>query len=855
MPMNQTETQKTYNLFAQNIIKTAAKRIFSKNRTLVCLVKSDYFFKELLNLFNELNSCGITPEVFAGILRDCAFSKTDLERLKLTCEVYDFYLKTMEKNGFKVPAGNLSCASKSGLFSKNQHIKQRLDYLLGLFEKKSVLSFQACESENVGYLEFSDVQNEALYVVDSIKKLVEGGVCSYSQIGVFVDKTETRQKFLDLLQIENIPVISSIYNEDYENLKHKISVYHKISEICVALGLETFSSESFKKISLASKSEKEILLEQLDEVVKNLLYELFEDDYVLDKIVSKKENSKNLSLTESVFALWGEISQNENDKELLISEFSSLKTFYELYKNGDFAQAAGSVIKKFYKFFEQNELKEPVAGKIKSLNELQNLYSQVLFEKPDFESFFEILQWLPPDKSKENNAVTLASISNESEKEFAYVFVSGLTENNFPGKNPSYPYISAEANNLLVEKMKQKSSDFEYFLKTDEIHFSQRFYSLCSLMAKTLEKIVFTTHSYEAKKQVQPSLVFKVLSEADSLNFKKIKNETQKPKTEDSKTQHEKTSNQAQKVISEEDVLKLNASAISTFQKCPRKYYYKNLLNLKEPSTFSASYGNVVHSVLEVLHRKYLTSFNKQTALGLAEILFNSKEDDEKPLLVGFRQTDSDLIKETDELSLAEMKDNFFDAVSDLDMCGYFDEVPEFAVCEKSFSFKLDGIPNVIFDGRIDAIISYDGKMRVVDYKTGKNKDNSLAYAISENGVNFKTDKGKDPSNVGTYINRYDYQIPLYYFACKYSEDLAQYKDKIEELGLLYVRPKKKDNGCDEDFVAAEKIELFREKIIQNLKETVVDKIFNETEFKKASGWVCENCAFKFLCDGEDDGE
>ena len=82
-----------------------------------------------------------------------------------------------------------------------------------------------------------------------------------------------------------------------------------------------------------------------------------------------------------------------------------------------------------------------------------------------------------------------------------------------------------------------------------------------------------------------------------------------------------------------------------------------------------------------------------------------------------------------------------------------------------------------------------------------------------------------------------------------------EYKDKITELGLVYIRPKMKENGCKEDFVPAYKIEEFKEYIIQNLKENIIDKIVNEREFKKKSGWGCETCAFKFLCDEDDADE
>ena len=71
----------------------------------------------------------------------------------------------------------------------------------------------------------------------------------------------------------------------------------------------------------------------------------------------------------------------------------------------------------------------------------------------------------------------------------------------------------------------------------------------------------------------------------------------------------------------------------------------------------------------------------------------------------------------------------------------------------------------------------------------------------------------------------------------------------------MYIRPKSKDNGCDEDLISAQKIEFFKDKIIQNLKETVIDKIVNETEYKQNKTFACDNCAYKFLCDGGDNDE
>ena len=845
--MNLTENTKSFSLFAQNIIKSAAYNIFKDDKFLFCLIKSDYFYKDLFELFNTLNFFKITPEIFNQIISSNLFSKTDLSRLELFSSLYAYYVKTMKTNSFDIPRPFVFLPNFKSI-SKNEDITRRLDFLIDKIKSNNLEHMSFGKSENIQYIVFNDIQAEAFYISEKIKNIVNSGICSYSDIAVFADKSEARQKFLDVMKAQNIPVLSSIYNEQYENFKRKISVYYNICKICLDLQLESFSSESFKNVAYTHRAKKEILLEKLDEIIKNLVAEIIDDNNLLDRISAKQENSKQNSYLMTIFSLWNEI--DEKYRQIFAAEFGSIKIFYEDYKNNKYNDAIIKLIKKFYKSFENTDLLEIISGKIKSLNELQYLYDSLLKIEPDFSCFKEILEWLP--QSQEKDSVTLASISKKMNKSYKFVFVSGLTENNFPGTNPSYPFISLDANEVIVENCKKINPDFPYFLKTDDIFLKEKYTALFSVMEMAENKIVFSTHSYESKKTVQPSQFLRTLIEVDADNFENFESYSEKDVVKnnieilDSKKQSDSN------IILDSDVLKLNASAISTYQKCPKKYYYKHLLNLKEPYVFSASYGSAVHCVMEVLSRKFLHSYDKNTALELADILFNSYQNEQKALDVGFSQTDVELIKQSDLLSIAQMKNNLKDALEDLDLIGYFDEIPDCAICEKSFSFTIEELDGVVFDGRIDAILRYGDNCKIIDYKTGKDKENKLSYAISENGVNFKTEAGKEPSNVEVYKNRYDYQIPLYYLACQNDKNLVEFKDKVSELGLLYIRPKTKENGCKEDFIPAFKIEEYKDKIIQNLKENVIDKIRAEKEFKKNKSWACENCAFKFLCDEDE---
>ena len=536
------------------------------------------------------------------------------------------------------------------------------------------------------------------------------------------------------------------------------------------------------------------------------------------------------------------------------AEFNAIKNFYEDYKNNNYAKAIETLIKKNLSKFENTPVKEALLGKIKSLNGLQDLFAK-LDSLPEFDSFKEIMQGLPKDEDLSKNAIFLASITTDIKKlkDIKYVYIAGLTQNNYPGANTSYPFISSQTNIALLEELKKISTEVEYFLKTDEIHFEQQLYAFCNVMELAKNKLTLATHTYETKKQTQPSVFFKLLKDIDPKNFKQI-NTSQKPETIKESAPEPSSDEQTQEtVIKPDDILRLNASAINTYLKCPRKYYYKNLLNLKEPYTFAASYGSIVHAVFQVLNTKYTDNYTKDTATELANILFDSAKNEDRAKQAGFSDTDIELVKAASELSLSEMKNNFYDAVADFDYSGGFDHPPVNAVCEKSFFFTLDELPNVSFDGRIDAIITdSDGQTSVIDYKTGKDKTNTLDYAVSEYGVNFKLKTGKDPSNIENLQKAYDYQIPLYYLAIQNSRDLEEFKDRISQLGLVYIRPKSKDNGCNEDFISADRLEQYKDKIIQNLKETVIDKILSETDFKPEKSWDCDNCAYKYLCDRED---
>ncbi len=157
-----------------------------------------------------------------------------------------------------------------------------------------------------------------------------------------------------MLKSFGVPVFGNIYNENYENLKHKLSLFHNISQILEQLGCSEFSSSGLKNPNIESKALKEILFENLDEYIKTLLENNISDIYALEKLYIKNENSQK-TLSETVFAAVQNL--NEQDKTSIFGELGLLKRFYDLYSQKQYAKAIAPVVNSSLSSFDDNELK------------------------------------------------------------------------------------------------------------------------------------------------------------------------------------------------------------------------------------------------------------------------------------------------------------------------------------------------------------------------------------------------------------------------------------------------------------------------------------------------------------------
>jgi RecB family exonuclease len=240
----------------------------------------------------------------------------------------------------------------------------------------------------------------------------------------------------------------------------------------------------------------------------------------------------------------------------------------------------------------------------------------------------------------------------------------------------------------------------------------------------------------------------------------------------------------------------LSASGIKTFLSCKRSFYYRYIAHIREhelPRDLSQErdIGNELHSVLDKLyaeHDRYLEPSAIKEALGR---LWEEKQSDDP--LERF------------------MKRLWIDKLGDFYTC----EVSRFAsgarvlYREKEVSCEVKGIR---LTGRIDRIDEKEGKLEVIDYKSGKYPD---------------TDKEPKESDV-------DYQLSVYAL-------LASELGEVSRCGYY-------DLGSGEL-----KFERFLEAKIAKLRE-----ILAHMASQKQWSWEmcedlsrCRHCPYTYLCHRE----
>lgn len=151
--------------------------------------------------------------------------------------------------------------------------------------------------------------------------------------------------------------------------------------------------------------------------------------------------------------------------------------------------------------------------------------------------------------------------------------------------------------------------------------------------------------------------------------------------------------------------LRLSVSQIETYLHCPLNFYFKHILNIPEPASTQASYGQAIHGAIETINKALMSGDKpdlKAVELTLVEDIDNVPAESQL-LKQRLQQQALDTIR---RFYKSHVEDN--------------PEVPQ--LVESSFRIRLAD-QNLVITGRLDAVFASEKGVEIRDYKTSPNVD------------------------------------------------------------------------------------------------------------------------------------
>lgn len=282
-----------------------------------------------------------------------------------------------------------------------------------------------------------------------------------------------------------------------------------------------------------------------------------------------------------------------------------------------------------------------------------------------------------------------------------------------------------------------------------------------------------------------------------------------------------------------EDILKIlkekiySPSSIDNYLSCPLKFYFENLLNLKEKEELEEDFdalkvGTIIHKIMLELLKPYKRKKIEKKDLN------NIKKGLEKII-------DNELNKELPKNNLQKriFKELLIYRINKcLNDEKAFPE--EFEIIDLEVLIDKIDFNGLYLKGRLDRIDKLsNGKLRVVDYKSGSQRKF------------FKREKFNEPKTFEEFQNEIDsFQPPVYLYILK-----KKYEIDYEETDVLFYHLKEteKNRYFPKNEKDIDHLILYGEKLLQKFLSIILDK--NQPfEAKPKEERNCQYCSIFYFC-------
>lgn len=181
-------------------------------------------------------------------------------------------------------------------------------------------------------------------------------------------------------------------------------------------------------------------------------------------------------------------------------------------------------------------------------------------------------------------------------------------------------------------------------------------------------------------------------------------------------------------------LLKLSASAVKTYEQCPRKYYFNYIERAPKKQWDHFDLGNVCHRALELFHLEYMNN-GLEKCKTLTNLMTKS-----------FSAARKEFPKANNKI-IAEAKDLLKDYLKSVQATG----MPVVKGVETSFNLKLG--KDILLRGFLDRLdIMKDTRFRIIDYKTTKNVKYLDEFQLLVYGLWLKNEHPDIKSFRGSYV-------------------------------------------------------------------------------------------------------
>lgn len=607
---------------------------------------------------------------------------------------------------------------------------------------------------NVKLIHSSHLSQEVDYIVSEIKK----SKTELSDIAILVRANSHAEAFVEALKEENIPY--QVLSE--KGLYYKDEILDLISILRV-LANPTDNISMYRVLRMPIwkiEMEKIAMLIATSKKKYNNLWSEIKKDPATDFLFS--------ILKETI-----EYSKNHNTGESLY-KFTELIGLYKvLLEQGDIE--AEEKISNIANFF----------GKIKKF-ELNNEDKSII----SFINYLELAKEAGENPSAKFDVdgidgVQISTVHSSKGLEFNTVFLPNLSKNRFPTNNKTD----------LIKVNKELISEIEDNDKS-QLEEERRLFYVASTRAKENLYLLWsdfynTSKSKNPRKSKRSQFIDEIINEIEIEEIDNTENE-KNIFTEDKSIIHTTNKNKEKKITS------FSYSQISSFQRCPKKYEYEFIYKIPQMQNAALSFGSTMHNTLYEFYKiaeqskqgSLFTEFNADLSLNRMLNIY-----EEKWINNGY----------DNKKHLEENKKRGINILKSIHQ-NFEKNIENIAFLEKGFKIKI-GEYNI--KGRIDRADKLeDESIEIIDYKTGKSKDQSK-------------------------VNN-DLQLMIYAIA---SEEF--FHKKASKLTLYFL---------DEDIKMSteaneKKIEKSKEKLFKTIKE------INTFKFPaKPSIHTCSFCPYKHIC-------